>query len=53
MKAEIVRVEKNDTPIHKLMVDLISGYHMTNLVMSLTFMKSSTWYKIKIYFRVF
>ncbi|XP_048334445.2 putative U-box domain-containing protein 50 [Ziziphus jujuba] len=43
VKAEILRVEKNDKPLHKLMLDLISGYHITNLVISLTIMKSSSW----------
>lgn len=45
VKAEAVRVEKYDEPIHKLIVDLISGLHITKLVMGLTFMKSfsSSW----------
>ncbi|KAF8012220.1 hypothetical protein BT93_I0373 [Corymbia citriodora subsp. variegata] len=42
VKAEAVKVEKYDEPIHKLIVDLISGLHITNLVMGLTFMKSSS-----------
>lgn len=48
VKAEAVKVEKYDEPIHKLIVDLISGLHITKLVMGLTFMKSSSssWYAI-------
>ncbi|XP_030455872.1 putative U-box domain-containing protein 50 isoform X1 [Syzygium oleosum] len=42
VKAEAVKVEKYDEPIHKLIVDLISGLHITKLVMGLTFMKSSS-----------
>ncbi|KAK1589326.1 hypothetical protein Q3G72_032771 [Acer saccharum] len=43
VKAEILKVEKYDEPIHKLMLDLISGLRITKLVMGITFMKSSTW----------
>lgn len=45
VKAEGVKVEKYDEPIHKLIVDLISRLHITKLVMGLTFMKSfsSSW----------
>lgn len=42
VKAEIVKVEKYDEPIHKLIVDLISGLHITKLVMGLKFLKSSS-----------
>ncbi|KAK2656594.1 hypothetical protein Ddye_009646 [Dipteronia dyeriana] len=43
VKAEILKVEKYDEPIHKLMLDLISGLRITKLVMGITFMKSTTW----------
>ncbi|XP_030528255.1 putative U-box domain-containing protein 50 [Rhodamnia argentea] len=42
VKAEAVKVEEYDEPIHKLIVDLISRLHITKLVMDLTFMKSSS-----------
>ncbi|KAF2285282.1 hypothetical protein GH714_042324 [Hevea brasiliensis] len=43
VKAEILKVEKSDEPIHKVIVDLISRLKITKLVMGLTFMKSSSW----------
>ncbi|KAL5753319.1 hypothetical protein ACOSQ2_023826 [Xanthoceras sorbifolium] len=43
VKAEILKVEKYDEPIHKLMLDLMSGLRITKLVMGITFMKSSSW----------
>lgn len=44
MKAEILKVEKSDEPVQKLIVDLISELEITNLVIGFTFMKSSSWY---------
>ncbi|XP_038882164.1 putative U-box domain-containing protein 50 [Benincasa hispida] len=43
VKAEILKVEKSDEPVHKLIVDLISELGITNLVIGFTFMKSSSW----------
>ncbi|XP_059435551.1 putative U-box domain-containing protein 50 [Corylus avellana] len=43
VKAEILKVEKYDEPIQKLILDLISGLQITKLVMGFTFMKSSSW----------
>ncbi|GAV70071.1 U-box domain-containing protein/Pkinase_Tyr domain-containing protein [Cephalotus follicularis] len=42
VKAEILKVEKNGEPLHKLMIDLISRLRITKLVMDITFMKSSS-----------
>ncbi|PKI42112.1 putative U-box domain-containing protein 50 [Punica granatum] len=41
VKAEVVKIEKYDEPIYKLLVDLISGLHMTKLVLDLTFIKAT------------
>ncbi|XP_023518889.1 putative U-box domain-containing protein 50 [Cucurbita pepo subsp. pepo] len=43
VKAEILKVEKSDEPIHRFLVDLISELGITNLVIGFTFMKSSSW----------
>ncbi|KAE8715774.1 AP2-like ethylene-responsive transcription factor AIL6-like isoform X1 [Hibiscus syriacus] len=43
VKAEILKVEKYDEPIHQLIVDLMSGLEIGKLVMGMTFMKSSSW----------
>ncbi|XVE86871.1 hypothetical protein DITRI_Ditri18aG0070100 [Diplodiscus trichospermus] len=43
VKAEILKVEKYDEPIHKLIVDLMSGLRIGKFVMGMTFMKSSSW----------
>ncbi|EOX91927.1 U-box domain-containing protein kinase family protein, putative [Theobroma cacao] len=43
VKTEILKVEKYDEPIHKLIVDLMSGLRIGKLVMGMTFMKSSSW----------
>ncbi|GFS39547.1 U-box domain-containing protein kinase family protein [Actinidia rufa] len=43
VNVEILKIEKYDEPLHKLLVELISGLHITKLVMGLTFMKSSSW----------
>ncbi|XP_022740241.1 putative U-box domain-containing protein 50 isoform X2 [Durio zibethinus] len=43
VKAEILKVEKYDEPIHKLIVDLTSGLRIGKLVMGTTFLKSSSW----------
>lgn len=43
VKAEILNMEKYDEPIHVQILDLISGLHITKLVMGFTFMKSSSW----------
>ncbi|XP_050381481.1 putative U-box domain-containing protein 50 [Argentina anserina] len=43
VKVEILNVERYDDPIHMRMLDLISGLHMTKLVMGFLFMKSSSW----------
>lgn len=42
VKAEVVKIEKHDKPIYELLVDLISGHHMTKLILDLTFIKSSS-----------
>ncbi|GMN34003.1 hypothetical protein TIFTF001_004463 [Ficus carica] len=46
VKAELLKVEKCDNPIHKVIVDSISGHRITKLVMGFSFLKSSSW-KIK------
>ncbi|KAK8501387.1 hypothetical protein V6N12_021082 [Hibiscus sabdariffa] len=43
VKAEILKVEKYDKPIHQLIVDLMSRLKIGRLVMGMTFMKSSSW----------
>ncbi|KAF5454398.1 hypothetical protein F2P56_024067 [Juglans regia] len=43
VKAEILKVEKHDEPVQKLIVDLISRLQINKLVMGSTFMKSSSW----------
>ncbi|KAL2521748.1 U-box domain-containing protein kinase family protein [Forsythia ovata] len=43
IKAEVFRLEKNEQPIYKQLVEIISSQRITKLVMSLTFMKSSAW----------
>ncbi|KAM0976042.1 hypothetical protein ACFX15_018472 [Malus domestica] len=43
VKAEILKVEQTDESIHKLILDLISGLHITKLVIGFTFIKSSSW----------
>ncbi|KAL6222826.1 hypothetical protein ACLB2K_006216 [Fragaria x ananassa] len=43
VKAEILNVERYDNPIHMQILDLISGLHITKLVMGFLFMKSSSW----------
>ncbi|KAJ7943737.1 Kinase family protein [Quillaja saponaria] len=39
--AEILKVEKYDQPIHRLIIDMISGLEITKLVMGFSFMNSS------------
>ncbi|EXC35472.1 Putative U-box domain-containing protein 50 [Morus notabilis] len=46
VKAELLKVEKCDDPIHKVIIDLICGHRVTKLVMGFSFLKSSSW-KIK------
>ncbi|KAH9664333.1 putative U-box domain-containing protein 50 [Citrus sinensis] len=41
VKAEILKVEKSDEPVHKLILDLVSRLTITKLVMGLSFMKPS------------
>ncbi|KAL6225069.1 hypothetical protein ACLB2K_003921 [Fragaria x ananassa] len=43
VKAETLIVERYDDPIHMQILDLISGLHITKLVMGFLFMKSSSW----------
>ncbi|CAN4114828.1 unnamed protein product [Withania somnifera] len=43
VKVEAIKIERYDESIQKFMVDLISGLKITKLVMSLTFMKPSSW----------
>ncbi|XP_031287659.1 putative U-box domain-containing protein 50 isoform X2 [Pistacia vera] len=42
VKAEILKIRKSDEPVHKLVLDLISGLKITKLVMGITFMRSSS-----------
>ncbi|KAK8673004.1 hypothetical protein V6N13_111360 [Hibiscus sabdariffa] len=42
VKVEILKVEKYDEPVHKLILDLMSGLEIGKLVMGMTFMKSSS-----------
>lgn len=44
VKAEILKVEKSDEPVHKLILDLVSRLTITKLVMGLSFMKPSAGY---------
>ncbi|XP_052191459.1 putative U-box domain-containing protein 50 [Diospyros lotus] len=41
--AEILKIERYDEPLHKHLVELISGLRITKLVMGITFMKSLSW----------
>ncbi|KAK4356308.1 hypothetical protein RND71_025279 [Anisodus tanguticus] len=43
VKVEAIKIERYDESIQNFMVDLISGLRITKLVMSLTFMKTSSW----------
>ncbi|XP_059307396.1 putative U-box domain-containing protein 50 [Lycium ferocissimum] len=43
VKVEAIKIERYDESIQNFMVDLISGLRITKLVMSLTFMKPSSW----------
>ncbi|CAN4126786.1 unnamed protein product [Withania somnifera] len=43
VKVEAIKIERYDESIQKFMVDLISCLKITKLVMSLTFMKPSSW----------
>lgn len=43
IKVEVLKIEKHDEPLHKLLVELISGIRITKLVVGFTFMKSSSW----------
>ncbi|KAA8530751.1 hypothetical protein F0562_005481 [Nyssa sinensis] len=43
VKAEILKTEKFDEPIHKFLVELISRLRITKLVMGSTFLESSSW----------
>ncbi|XP_031115283.1 putative U-box domain-containing protein 50 [Ipomoea triloba] len=43
VKTEILRIEKCNEPVEKIMVDLISGIRITKLVMSLKFMRPVCW----------
>ncbi|XP_016442768.2 putative U-box domain-containing protein 50 isoform X1 [Nicotiana tabacum] len=43
VKVEAIKIEGYDESIQEIMVDLITGLRITKLVMSLTFMKSSSW----------
>ncbi|PON32215.1 Tyrosine-protein kinase [Parasponia andersonii] len=42
VNVEVFKVQKYDKPIRELIMDLISGLHITNFVMGVTFMKSSS-----------
>ncbi|XP_062100446.1 putative U-box domain-containing protein 50 [Humulus lupulus] len=46
VKTELLKVEKCDESIHKIIIDLISRLKITKLVMGFSFLKSSPW-KIK------
>ncbi|KAL0343003.1 UNVERIFIED_CONTAM: putative U-box domain-containing protein 50 [Sesamum angustifolium] len=43
VKAEVIKLEKNEQPLHKQIVEVISSLRITKLVMSLAFMKLSSW----------
>ncbi|XP_019185661.1 PREDICTED: putative U-box domain-containing protein 50 isoform X2 [Ipomoea nil] len=43
VKAEILKIQRHDGSIEKIMVDLISSLQITKLVLSLTFMKPLLW----------
>ncbi|KAK4416993.1 putative U-box domain-containing protein 50 [Sesamum alatum] len=43
VKAEVIKFEKNEQPLHKQIVEMISDLRITKLVMSLAFMKLSSW----------
>ncbi|GMH24670.1 hypothetical protein Nepgr_026513 [Nepenthes gracilis] len=43
VKAEILKIEKYEEPIQKIIVELIMEYRITKLVMAMTFMRSSSW----------
>ncbi|CAA3025480.1 U-box domain-containing 50 isoform X1 [Olea europaea subsp. europaea] len=43
IKAQVFKLEKNEQPIYKQLVEIIPIQRITKLVMSLTFIKSSAW----------
>ncbi|XP_021818980.1 putative U-box domain-containing protein 50 [Prunus avium] len=43
VKAELLKVEKCEQPIHKVITDLIFTHKITKLVMGFTFLKTSSW----------
>ncbi|XP_050205442.1 putative U-box domain-containing protein 50 [Mercurialis annua] len=47
VKAEIFKVEKSDEPVQKVIVELISRYKITKLVLELTFLRSSSSWRSK------
>ena len=44
VKTEIHKVEKHDEPIQKTILELITEHRITQLVLGMTFMKSSSGY---------
>ncbi|KAI3451251.1 hypothetical protein Pfo_007916 [Paulownia fortunei] len=43
VEAEVIKIEKNEQPLHKQIVEMISSFQITKLVMSFALMKSSSW----------
>ncbi|XP_043710771.1 putative U-box domain-containing protein 50 isoform X2 [Telopea speciosissima] len=43
VKAEVLKMEKSEEPIHKAIVGLISSHQLTKLVMGITLVKQSSW----------
>ncbi|KAH7851594.1 hypothetical protein Vadar_013895 [Vaccinium darrowii] len=43
VKVELLKIQKHDEPLHNVLVELMSGLHITKLVISITFVKSSSW----------
>ncbi|KAK1274816.1 putative U-box domain-containing protein 50 [Acorus gramineus] len=43
VKSEVIRVEKTEEPVHKILIELVSKLHVTRLVMGITITKSSHW----------
>ncbi|KAK6150340.1 hypothetical protein DH2020_015272 [Rehmannia glutinosa] len=43
VEAEVIKIEKNEQPLHKQILEIILSFRITKLVMSFAFMKSSSW----------
>lgn len=53
VRTEVMKIEKSEEPVHKVIVELISRLHVTKLVMGITCMKSSSRYFEYYYLYIF